>query len=677
MSSMLSIRNIYLFAKFGLVALLVSASNLAAQTAGDSQSAAGPAPDRAISDAPLARAIPPSDPIAVPLAQWNALRRGTSLGFVSYANFLLTHKDWPGETQLRTAAERAIRPGIDSPSLISNFFALYPPTTPTAWLRYAEAQAALGQQNAATEAARSAWTTGLLSSEDEARLISRFSSQLTGQDHDSRMDRLLWLRATSAATRQLALTTLARRPGFEVRLALLTRAADAPDRLAYATSPVRLDPGFIADYMWWLRATGQNGVARQILRYNMPMSSYPASPELWLQMLLLSAKEAARDGQWAMAYDIASRATTAYPPDTIVRDRPFAERDAYTDLTWLAATAALNRLNTPANAATMFTLYAGAAKSPQTQARGWYWAGRAYLAAGNTADAQKAFENAARFSDQFHGQLAAERLGRQPDITHDAIVAPITPQDRSQFLNRSVVQAMLALGKSGNWVEQSLFVRSIANAVSTDAEHILAAELASLAGRPDLNVLVGRNARNSGLSGYMKTAFPQIEVPAEYAPSWSIIHAISRQESQFDRAAVSRVGARGLMQLMPATARATAPRAGLVYSEARLNDPAYNIALGATFFGRLMDSYNGSYVLAVAAYNAGPGNVNRWLRTLGDPRQDKDVLDWIEAIPFSETRNYVQRVLENAVVYDALNPAKANVRSSTPLSTYLGKRYPG
>lgn len=678
MSSMLSIRLNYLSARTGLLALFISASPLAAQTT------LGQLPPAALNPAPVAAPAAPSspqvsvtDPAAAPLAQWSVLRRGNGFGFASYANFLIAHQDWPNEAQMRAAAERAIRPGVDSPTLIIRFFNLYPPQSPAGWLRLAEAQLAVGQSNSAFDAARSAWTGGLLSSDDEARLMSRFSSQLTGQDHDARMDKLLWLRATSAATRQLNFTTPARRPGFEVRLALLTKAADAPDRLAYATNPIRLDPGFIADYMWWLRATGQGGVARQILRFNMPMAAYPASPEIWLQMLLLSAQDAAKDGQWQMAYDIASRIGTAYVPGTAVRERPFAERDAYTDLTWLAATAALNRLNAPAQAAAMFTLYANAAKSPQTQARGWYWAGRAHLSAGNAAAAEQAFENAARFSDQFHGQLASERLGRLPDVTHDAIDVPITPQERSKFLNRSVVRAMLALGRAGNWNEQSLFVRSIANAVSTDAEHILAAELATQAGRPDLNVLVGRNARNSGLSGYMKTAFPVIEVPPEHMPSWSIIHAIARQESQFDRAAVSRVGARGLMQLMPATARGTAPRAGLTYSESRLNEPAYNIALGATYFSRLMTAYGGSYVLAVAAYNAGPGNVNRWLRTLGDPRQDRDVLDWIEAIPFSETRNYVQRVLENAVVYDALNPAKANVRSNTPLSTYLGKRYPG
>jgi len=250
----------------------------------------------------------------------------------------------------------------------------------------------------------------------------------------------------------------------------------------------------------------------------------------------------------------------------------------------------------------------------------------------------------------------------------------ITAQQRAAFVNRSVVRALLALGRAGNWQDQSLFVRSLANSVATDADHILAAEVAQLAGRPDLNVLVGRNARNTGLGGYIRTAFPKIDTPPDQASNWTIIHAISRQESQFDRFAMSHAGARGLMQLMPATARDTAARAGMSYDLAMLNDPIYNISLGSRYFDRLLRQYNGSYVLAAAAYNAGPGNVNRWIRTLGDPRQDTDVLEWIESIPFSETRNYVQRVLENAVVYDLLYPERARIRSDAPLSTYLGLR---
>ncbi len=617
------------------------------------------------------------DPIDGVIAQWNMIRRTENLPFSSYAVFLMNHRDWPGEAQLRRVAERALRPGSDAPDTVIGFFRLYPPQSPASWLRYAEALHARGFKEEARQAVKSAWTTGALPPDEETRLISRFGEFLNPADHDARMDRLLWLRATAAAARQMALTSPARREGFEVRLALLTKTEDAPDRLAYATAKLRADPGFIADYMWWLRNTGQNGVARQILRQNMEMSHYPPAADVWLQMLLISAQEAAKAGDWQIAYDIARRAHSAYPLGTALRDQPFAERDAFTDLTWLAGSTALNKLDQPSNAANMFRLYASAARSPQTQARGWYWAGRAYLAASRPQEARQAFEQAARFVDQFHGQLALERLGRKPKIDTQSDLTTVSATARAAFSKRSVVRAMLSLGRAGNWQEQSLFVRSIANSVASDEDHILAAEIARQAGRPDLNVLVGRNARNSGLSGYIKTAFPQIEIPDDLRESWAIIHAISRQESQFDRLATSRVGAKGLMQLMPATARETAQRAGIPHDPARLGEPSYNVSLGARYFRQLLERYSGSYVLAVAAYNAGPGNVNRWIRTMGDPRNGADVLDWIESIPFSETRNYVQRVLENAVVYDTLQPDRALIKSDTPLSAYLGKRSPG
>ena len=190
--------------------------------------------------------------------------------------------------------------------------------------------------------------------------------------------------------------------------------------------------------------------------------------------------------------------------------------------------------------------------------------------------------------------------------------------------------------------------------------------------------MIGRSARVNGLDDYIPVAFPVVPVPAGYEANWTFIHAISRQESQFDRAAVSHAGARGLMQLMPGTARETAARIGLDYNvDALTTDTSYNVMLGSTYFQRMLSYYGGSYPLAIAAYNAGPGNVNRWLTANGDPRTGSiDILDWIEAIPISETRNYVQRVLENAVVYETLRPG-TNAPPRNALSRYLGKSRPG
>jgi len=170
-----------------------------------------------------------------------------------------------------------------------------------------------------------------------------------------------------------------------------------------------------------------------------------------------------------------------------------------------------------------------------------------------------------------------------------------------------------------------------------------------------------------------------VPVPATQQEYWSMIHAIARQESQFNRDAVSHAGARGLMQLMPGTARETAGKLGLSYNPGSLNaDTDYNIQLGSTYLQRMLAYYGGNYPLAVAAYNAGPGNVNKWIRANGDPRlPGGDMVKWVEQIPIFETKNYVQRVLENAVVYDLMNPERARSRGPANLSWYLGKNRPG
>src|SRR3546814_442674 len=196
--------------------------------------------------------------------------------------------------------------------------------------------------------------------------------------------------------------------------------------------------------------------------------------------------------------------------------------------------------------------------------------------------------------------------------------------------------------------------------------------------RCDLAVMVGRNTLADGSNDFTVVGYPSVKLPAAHQGDFTIVHAIARQESQFDRAAVSHAGARGLMQLMPGTAREVANRIGLDYQPSSLTvDTDYNIQLGSSYFKRMFDRY-GSYPLAIAAYNAGPGNVNKWLAANGDPRTGTvDMIGWIEAIPFTETRNYVQRVLENAVVYDLLAPEKARSRGPARLSWYLGKATPG
>ncbi len=652
--------------------LLVAAIALAAPAVAHAQDLMAAPPARSVattSDAALSLAI----------GEWNVIRQSDALPFASYARFLIAHPGWPGEAAIRKSAERALRTDAEDPQLVAAYFGRFAPLTATSALRHAEALDAFGRRDEARATARRAWTMGTLSPTDEARLLTRWPGLLTAADHDARMERLLWSRAPLLAIRQLSLTSPARQPQFDTRVALQSRSIDAPAKLGYTAAGATGDPGFLIDRVGWLRQSGQDYAAQSLLAAPRRLSAPPLDPERWLETLLAVARNASAQGQAQTAYDIARQVGDAYAPGTQVRDRPIGERDDYTSLTWLGGTLALNRLNRPAEAITMFDLYARAARSPQTQSKGLYWAGRAAQAAGRSADAQRYFENAAVFFDQFYGQLAVERLGRASTLPVASATIEISRNQREAFFGQEIVRAAQILGNRGDHKGQTDFVRQIAQAAESEADHVLAVELSQQMRRPDLGVMIGRSAGLNGLRNYVRAGFPTVPVPEEARPNWTMVHAISRQESQFDRAALSRAGARGMMQLMPGTARETAVKIGATYDPSGLtSDPQYNIRLGNEYFSRMMSYYGGSYPLAVAAYNAGPGNVNKWLRSIGDPRGGGiDVLQWIEAIPLTETRGYVQRVLENAVVYDLIDPSKARIRSATPLSAYLGKRTPG
>jgi soluble lytic murein transglycosylase len=221
-----------------------------------------------------------------------------------------------------------------------------------------------------------------------------------------------------------------------------------------------------------------------------------------------------------------------------------------------------------------------------------------------------------------------------------------------------------------------LFVRALAESLDNDAQRTLAVEFGQAIGRQDLPVWVARSARIKGSTFYVRQAFPSLAAPLS-GRMWSLAHGISRQESSFDSYAVSHAGARGLMQLMTGTAREQAGKMGVGFDSYRLtSDPSYNVMLGSAYFQRMLNMWDGNVPLAVASYNAGYGNVRKWVNIYGDPRGNVDVLKWIEAIPYVETRGYVQRVIENSVVYDSMRPA-SSPQSAMHVSRYLGKSRPG
>jgi soluble lytic murein transglycosylase len=619
---------------------------------------------------------PSNNSIAWSISDWRRLRQGGNFSFADYARFLIYNPGWPGETTMRRNAERAMRPG-ETPATVLAFFRDQKPTTGNGFARLAEALSASGRQAEAIAAARDAWASDDLGAYDEQNLWARFGSGFTVHDHDRRADALLFAKKPQEAARFVALTSPARRAAFAARLAMQNRSPDAEMRYQPLLATSVSDAGLMMDRARYLRDGGMESAARQLFARPRTLAHRPPDAERFMEMQLLLARGAASDGQWQTAYNIARQIDDILPPGTVVADQPLGVRDEYTSLAWLAGTTAMDALGQPANALAMFDRYARGGRSLQVASKGLYWAGRAAAAAGRLPDSSLYFQRAASYPELFYGQLALERLGRSVPAPAPAVpMVAIGPAQRSAFNSNRLVHAVRLMSQQGNASERSLFVRALAESLDSDGERQLAVELGQQIGRQDLPVWVARAARNKGSAFYVRSAFPTLGAAAGSGRLWSLNHGITRQESSFDRWAVSHAGARGLMQLMPGTAREQAGKMGYGYDFARLtSDPEYNVMLGSAYFARLLNMWDGNVPLAVASYNAGAGNVRKWVNAYGDPRST-DVLKWIERIPFMETRGYVQRVIENSVVYDAINPAPQQ-QTAFHVSRYLGKSRPG
>ncbi len=612
--------------------------------------------------------------VAQSLEQWRTLRQSGDYRFSDYAQFLIANPDWPDAMQMRGWAEKAMRPGEDASAVLA-FFSSEKPRTGDGWSRLAEADTASGLAAEALNAARQAWRRADLSATDEQAIWSRYGGSFTRSDNDDRVDALLFAKKTDDAARFLNSTSPERQAAFGARIAMLRNAADADSRYQAVAGGVTVDAGLLMDRLRWLRENNQESAAQRLAAREHHFTTRPADPERYLDMLIQLADDAADARDWQTAFDIASQIDDAIPAGASVADQPLGVRDDYTTLAWLAGTAALDRMNEPRNAIAMFDRYAQAGKSLQVRTKGNYWAARAAVAAGQLQQANDYFGRATAYPDLFYGQLALERLGRPMPSPSPAPSPAVTPGQRAAFDNRRLVQAIRTLGEQGRSTEQALFVKALAESLDNDSDRNLAVDFGRQIGRDDLAVWTSRMARVKGSSFYVRQAYPTLS--ASISDSlWSLAHGISRQESSFDPYAVSHAGARGMMQLMVGTARDQAGKMGVGFDSYKLiSDPGYNVMIGSSYFQHMLDIWGGSVPLAVASYNAGPANVGKWIRQYGDPRSQVDMLKWIEAIPFSETRSYVQRVIENSVVYDSLRSTQPQ-QTAVHVSRYLGKDRP-
>jgi soluble lytic murein transglycosylase len=579
------------------------------------------------------------NPLPGHVIAWLYLREtGARTPFKARTEFIRAHADWPDITSIRQRSEDVARDGTLSDEDLIAWFEDFPPLTGSGMAQLAYAYKNTGREKDAVDLAHTAWREGTFTSAEEREFLREFDDVLTPEDHKARLNRLLWDEHTTGANRMLRRVDEDTRKLAQARIALMTSSYGVDSAIAKVPAALQSDSGLVYDRLKWRRKRSRYDSAAELLGAE---NVDQERPDLWWKERHILAREALSEGRVTDAYDIASRhkATDAL---------------SVFEAEWLAGWIQLRFLKDPEQALPHFYKVYDAVAFPVSLSRGAYWIGRAAEAGGDADLARSWYEKAAIHVTTYYGQLALAKLtgGTLPQLPLDPLP---TMTERNTFHQSDLAQVVRMLVEIGNTDYLRSFVLAAADASDFATERHLAAEMVSRFNRPDLGVWIARRAAQEHIV-LLKYGFPapQLEYPDE--PERALLLAITRQESNFDVAARSWAGARGLMQLMPATARVVSRQLNERYDRDALTvDAAYNVRLGSKYLGDLIDQFDGSYIMAIAGYNAGPHRVRRWIREFGDPRTPEvDPIDWVEQIPFTETRNYVQRVMENLQVYRAV-----------------------
>jgi len=577
-------------------------------------------------------------PLLTKLVTWMDLTRsGTGADFPHLRSFIQENPDWPQQNTLRRHAEDAITESTP-PAEVVSWFQQSAPVGPIGAGRYVDALNATNQHAQAEATARQFLVDGTMNPGELTDYANRYQPMLRQVDFELRADRLIWAGKYNDANALVSYLPSNSRPVIEARIALETQAGNAQSLLSALSKDQMNDLGLLYDRMRWLRKENRDSEAVALLAIAPP--TLPHAEQWWNERAVL-ARRALESGDTKGAYALA-------------RDHRQASGQALADGEWLAGWIALRFLNDPKAAVQHFQTMTASVTTPISTSRAAYWAGRAEEAAGDQAGATRDYTKASQYNGTYYGLLALAKLN-----SASRLVLPKQPEiaglDARAFSNRELVQVTQLLEAIGMADRGDAFVRRITELARTPEDALLAMKLAKTNNSLAAEVSVAKKLMQGGMP-VLADGYPVIAQLGPNAPEPALIHAIIRQESMFDAGAVSPSGALGLMQLMPPTARSVAGKLKMKkFNPAKLTvDPRTNVVLGSSYLADLVDKYSGSYVMAIAGYNAGPGRVNGWLGQNGDPRPKlDDTIDWVEKIGVNETRNYVQRVMENLQVYRA------------------------
>jgi soluble lytic murein transglycosylase len=563
------------------------------------------------------------------------IRPSSDASFDEIARFCQDNPDWPKPELLRERAENAL-PDDMAPSRVRGFFEHNPPISATGKVRYAEALMGTDEQKAAVDLLRKAWIEGNFGERQEQLVLSKHRDLIRQADNNARLDRLLWDGQTRAARALMRHVDQGHAALADARLLLQGMEGGVERAISRVPAELQGNPGLLFDRLRWRQHKDMDADASAILLHP-PVDL--VRPDLWWQARDVQVHRALGQGQIAEALRLAEN--HGQKPGTT----------NYADAEWLAGWIELRLLHDPKRALKHFDAVADAVRYPISRARAEYWQGRALADLGKSKEASDSFATAANFSATYYGQVAALRLDPSARFVLPPSPKPAVFQ-REAFEGKELVRVVRALGQVGEEDLEEVFIKRLGALAASPEEAVLVADLAVSEMRPDLAVRLARQTWHGEIPLTVH-GYPTRTLPPAVSAEGALVLAVIRQESAFDPRAVSRAGALGLMQLMPATARKMASGLGLGYASDRLtDDPDYNVQVGSAYLTQMLDDFGGSYALALAAYNAGPARVRTWMRDNGDPRSPQvDLIDWIEMIPFDETRNYVQRVIEALNVY--------------------------
>ncbi|MEP6436341.1 MAG: lytic transglycosylase domain-containing protein [Nitratireductor sp.] len=544
--------------------------------------------------------------------------------------------DWPGLETPRRNAERALAEANAEPQVVADAFSAAPPQTFEGTMVFGKALLALGRAQEARTLLAPFWHRTKLDARQEAAFLRAFGAVLPAEDYRYRAERMLYEDRIRSAER------VAARAGAEALVAAwgaVIRNRDNAGALLDAVPESQRSAGYYHAKAKFLRRQGRFVEAADTLADASRDGEREIDPDAWWIERRVLSRELLDSGETERAYRVAA-------------DHAAESAAAIADAEFHAGWYALRGLDDAKRAAAHFARIAAVSSGPISLARAHYWLGRT-AEAGGPGEAEQEYRRAAAHGTAFYGQLAAARLGQNTIV---AGYPEPTAADRGRFAGREIVAAIDRLERAGHGWRADVLYRGLAGELTSPGEIALLAARAQGRGNHFLALKISKIAAARGIdTGALAYPIGAIPPSADVAEAGkALAYAVARQESEFNVAAISGAGARGLLQLLPGTARDMARKTGLAYSAARLtSDAGYNATLGAAFLDEQLARFDGSYVLTFAGYNAGPRRAAEWAERYGDPRgaDIETVIDWIERIPYTETRNYVQRVMENYQVY--------------------------